>query len=98
MGVSAEARRAYDEARDVPEEQRRLAYEELLIAEGSDWYWWYGPEHGSDNRPEFDELYRAHLANVYRALGKIRPKRCRGRFSRRSPGCFTNRRRIRFTR
>jgi len=63
------ARKAFDEAKDVPEDKRKLAYEELLIAEGSDWNWWYGPEHGSDNRPEFDELYRDHLRNVYRALG-----------------------------
>jgi len=46
-----------------------------LIAEGSDWCWWYGPEHGSDNRPEFDELYREHLSNVYRALGLDPPAR-----------------------
>lgn len=64
------ARRTYDEhAQKVPEEARKLACEELLIAEGSDWCWWYGPEHQSDNRPEFDQLYRDHLANVYRALG-----------------------------
>jgi len=62
------ARRAYDDAKNVPEDDRKLAYEELLIAEGSDWNWWYGPEHGSDNRPEFDQLYRDHLKNVYRAL------------------------------
>ncbi len=64
-----EARRAYDQPRDVSEDLRKLAYEELLIAEGSDWNWWYGPEHGSDNRAEFDQLYRDHLSNVYRALG-----------------------------
>ena len=29
----------------VPEEQREPGFEELLIAEGSDWCWWYGPEH-----------------------------------------------------
>ncbi len=72
-----DARRAYDEARNEPEisnDMRRLAYEELLIAEGSDWCWWYGPEHGSDNRPEFDQLYRAHLSNVYRALGQTPPE------------------------
>jgi alpha-amylase/alpha-mannosidase (GH57 family) len=57
----------------LAEERRRLAEEELLIAEGSDWCWWYGPEHDSANRPDFDKLYRAHLANVYRALGKIPP-------------------------
>src|SRR5271165_3110733 len=67
------ARKAYDAAEGVSEEMRRLAYEELLIAEGSDWCWWYGPEHSSDNRPEFDQLYRDHLSNVYRALGLTPP-------------------------
>lgn len=62
------ARRTYDDAAGASDEQRRVAYEELLIAEGSDWCWWYGPEHESANRPEFDQLFRAHLANVYRAL------------------------------
>ena len=74
------ARRAFDDAQNVPDENRKLAYEELLIAEGSDWNWWYGPEHSSDNRPEFDQLYRDHLKNVYRAL-RLEPLRrsCRGR-------------------
>ena len=48
--------------------------EELLIAEGSDWCWWYGPEHESANRPEFDQLYRSHLANVYRFLDLAPPE------------------------
>jgi alpha-amylase/alpha-mannosidase (GH57 family) len=68
------ARQAYDTAVDVAEEGKKLAYEELLIAEGSDWCWWYGPEHDSANRAEFDQLYRAHLANVYRALGRTPPE------------------------
>jgi alpha-amylase/alpha-mannosidase (GH57 family) len=69
------ARQTFDEAAaSVSEENRRLAFEELLIAEGSDWCWWYGPEHQSDNRVEFDELYRQHLANAYRALGKTPPE------------------------
>ena len=51
-----------------------MAYEELLIAEGSDWCWWYGPEHDSANRPEFDQLYRSHLANVYRFLHLAPPE------------------------
>jgi alpha-amylase/alpha-mannosidase (GH57 family) len=58
----------------VTEEQRKLAFEELLIAEGSDWNWWYGPEHHSANDREFDELYRKHLSNVYQALGAIPPE------------------------
>jgi len=63
------ARQTYDQAAaNVSQQDRDLAFEELMIAEGSDWCWWYGPEHHSDNRTEFDELYRDHLANVYRAL------------------------------
>jgi alpha-amylase/alpha-mannosidase (GH57 family) len=53
--------------------QKALAYEELLIAEGSDWNWWYGPEHHSANDRDFDELYRKHLSNVYLALGGAAP-------------------------
>jgi alpha-amylase/alpha-mannosidase (GH57 family) len=81
-----DARRAYDDARDVPENMRKLAYEELLIAEGSDWCWWYGPEHSSDNRPEFDELYRDHLSNVYRALGQEPPAALSRPILRAQPG------------
>lgn len=69
------ARQTYQKlAGSAPEAARRLAYEEVLIAEGSDWCWWYGPEHDAANRPEFDELYRAHLANVYRALDITPPE------------------------
>jgi alpha-amylase/alpha-mannosidase (GH57 family) len=57
----------------VPAQQRAVAFEELLIAEGSDWNWWYGPEHHSDNDRDFDELYRKHLSNVYHALGAAPP-------------------------
>ncbi len=57
----------------VSDTQRELAFEELMIAEGSDWNWWYGPEHHSANDREFDELYRKHLSNVYQALGAEAP-------------------------
>ncbi len=68
------ARETFDAATTVAEEQRRLAMEELLIAEGSDWCWWYGPEHDSANRVEFDQLFRSHLANVYRFLNLAPPE------------------------
>ena len=68
------ARNFYSQAsQHVSEEQRNLALEELFIAEGSDWNWWYGPEHHSANDREFDELYRKHLFNVYQALGATPP-------------------------
>jgi alpha-amylase/alpha-mannosidase (GH57 family) len=68
------ARQTFDAAIGATDEQRRMALEELLIAEGSDWCWWYGPEHDSANRPEFDQLYRNHLANVYRFLNLSPPE------------------------
>ena len=68
------ARNFYEEATArASETQRKLAFEEILIAEGSDWNWWYGPEHHSANDREFDELYRKHLSNVYQALGGVPP-------------------------
>jgi alpha-amylase/alpha-mannosidase (GH57 family) len=67
------ARQAFDAAIGVSAEGLKLAREELSIAEGSDWNWWYGPEHESANRVEFDQIYREHLANVYRALGMPAP-------------------------
>ncbi len=68
------AREFYSEAAPrASEAQRKLAFEEIMIAEGSDWNWWYGPEHHSANDREFDELYRKHLSNVYQALGAQPP-------------------------
>lgn len=62
-----------ENAERAPLDRRTLAWEELLIAEGSDWNWWYGPEHHSANDRDFDELYRKHLSNVYSALGADPP-------------------------
>jgi Glycosyl hydrolase family 57 len=44
------------------------AREELLIAEGSDWFWWYGDDHSSAHDLEFDDLFRRHVRNAYRRL------------------------------
>ncbi len=66
----AEARDAFDRhAEGVAAGRRGQAFEELLIAEGSDWFWWYGDDHSSDHDQEFDELFRLHLRNAYTALG-----------------------------
>ena len=70
------ARQAYDTAEregKLSPAQLAAAFEEVQIAEGSDWCWWYGPEHSSDNRADFDDLYRAHLRNIYQALGLMAP-------------------------
>ena len=67
-----EAREFYAQNVDNPKvtpENRLLAQQELWVAEGSDWCWWYGPEHSTANDEEFDRLYRKHLSNIYRLLG-----------------------------
>jgi alpha-amylase/alpha-mannosidase (GH57 family) len=78
-----DARQAYALAADAKAQGRggaptaealKEAYESLLAAEGSDWCWWYGPEHSTANDAEFDALYRKHLTGVYLALGQMAPE------------------------
>jgi alpha-amylase/alpha-mannosidase (GH57 family) len=57
----------------IPAEAMAKAWEELFIAEGSDWYWWYGDDHTSGNDAAFDSLFRTHLKNVYRFIGRNIP-------------------------
>lgn len=47
----------------------KLAQKELMVAEGSDWFWWYGEPNDSGQDHIFDYLFREHLKNVYRYLG-----------------------------
>lgn len=78
-----DAREAYGKASDAVKQGRdgaptetalAEALESLLAAEGSDWCWWYGPEHSTANDAEFDALYRKHLTAVYLALGQVAPQ------------------------
>jgi len=57
-----------------PADQLAKAFESLLAAEGSDWNWWYGPEHSTANDAEFDALYRKLLTEIYVALGQEAPE------------------------
>jgi len=60
---------------DAPSETALMeARESLLAAEGSDWCWWFGPEHSTANDAEFDALYRKHLTAIYLALGQVAPE------------------------
>jgi alpha-amylase/alpha-mannosidase (GH57 family) len=49
------------------------AWNEIYIAEGSDWFWWYGDDHSSALDGLFDHLFRKHLRNVYALLGSEPP-------------------------
>lgn len=54
-------------------ELMEAAWEQIYIAEGSDWCWWYGDEHSSSQDLEFDLLYRQHLMKVYEIFGEEVP-------------------------
>lgn len=51
-----------------------LARRELFIAEGSDWFWWYGEPNDSGQDHIFDYLFREHLKNIYRYLDLQSPQ------------------------
>ncbi len=57
----------------VDEEQLEAALEAMMIAEGSDWFWWYGADQTSSDDRAFDEQYRSTLKQVYSALGEEPP-------------------------
>jgi alpha-amylase/alpha-mannosidase (GH57 family) len=44
------------------------AWESLYIAEGSDWYWWYGLDQDSGYDETWDVLFKVHLSNIYRSI------------------------------
>jgi alpha-amylase/alpha-mannosidase (GH57 family) len=59
-----------DNAEGAPSSENLVAaFDALLAAEGSDWTWWYGPEHSTANDAEFDAFYRTLITEVYLKLG-----------------------------
>lgn len=60
-------------ADSLSEEVRERCWRHLYIAEGSDWYWWYGEDNHSDNDSLFDQLFRDHLAAIWQLLGQPAP-------------------------
>ena len=52
----------------------QYAKRELLIAEGSDWFWWYGEPNNSGQDFVFDYMFRERLKNVYIILGREYPE------------------------
>ncbi|NWF66871.1 MAG: glycoside hydrolase [Campylobacterales bacterium] len=65
----------FEKYKDTVSEDTQIKIEkELMIAEGSDWFWWYGDDHYTYFAKEFDELFRTHLINVYKLLNIQIPK------------------------
>jgi alpha-amylase/alpha-mannosidase (GH57 family) len=49
------------------------AWQHVLVAEGSDWFWWFGEHQESGVDYLWDLNFRRHLQEAYRALGESPP-------------------------
>ncbi len=59
--------------RQTSPENLAAAQDFMYLAEGSDWFWWYGADQDSGQDNYFDEGYRALLGNVFKSLGEPVP-------------------------
>ncbi|PKO02205.1 MAG: glycoside hydrolase [Chloroflexi bacterium HGW-Chloroflexi-5] len=55
--------------REASAEAIASAQDYMYLAEGSDWFWWYGTDQESGVDEYFDTGFRALLAKVYESLG-----------------------------
>lgn len=70
-GLLASAHDALDRAGGAA--KHPAAHEELLIAQASDWYWWFGEHHDSGSDAAWDALFRIHLRNACTLAGLAVP-------------------------
>lgn len=73
----AEARAVLANHPEATEENNPEAWEALYAAEGSDWFWWFGEGHSSNQDAIFDQLFREHLFGIYQALNEPAPPHLR---------------------
>jgi len=50
-----------------------IAWRHILVAEGSDWFWWFGDHHRTELDYVWDLDFRSRLQEVYRVLGEDVP-------------------------
>lgn len=55
------------------EASQPAGFAELMIAEASDWFWWFSPHHDSGSDAAWDALFRTHLRNAYTLAGLAVP-------------------------
>ena len=68
-----EAREVLAKHPEATEENNPEVWESLYAAEGSDWFWWFGEGHSSDQDAIFDQLFREHLRAIYHSLNEPVP-------------------------
>ncbi|OIP11478.1 MAG: glycoside hydrolase [Betaproteobacteria bacterium CG2_30_68_42] len=65
------AKQSYDLVIDsgrLDEQEKAAAEAQLMVCEGSDWFWWCGDYNPRAVVRSFDELYRGNLAGLYARL------------------------------
>jgi alpha-amylase/alpha-mannosidase (GH57 family) len=68
-----EARETLAQHPEATEENNPEVWEALYAAEGSDWFWWFGQGHSSNQDAMFDRLFREHLHAIYSSLNRKIP-------------------------
>lgn len=68
-----EARQVLANHPEATEEVNPEVWEALYAAEGSDWFWWFGEGHTSNQDAIFDQLFREHLIAIYQSLNEPVP-------------------------
>ncbi|MEN8154474.1 MAG: glycoside hydrolase family 57 protein [Acidobacteriota bacterium] len=59
--------------KDIPVSDQNEIKEHIKIAQGSDWFWWYGSENHTDDLETFDRLFRENLIKALLIAGEVIP-------------------------
>ena len=75
LGKTRNVLAAYDlfKRKTAPPEVLNEALDWMYLAEGSDWFWWYGADQDSGQDEYFDGIFRALQREVYETLGEPVP-------------------------
>jgi alpha-amylase/alpha-mannosidase (GH57 family) len=70
-------KRTRDAVQDISSELDETTLEQAMqlmyIAEGSDWFWWYGTDQNSGADENFDRQFRSYLTQIYEVIGQDVP-------------------------
>jgi alpha-amylase/alpha-mannosidase (GH57 family) len=58
----------------IVEEDLKEALKNLMAAEGSDWFWWLGPDSTLFSQSSMEQIFRNFLKNIYLKAGKQAPE------------------------
>ena len=69
-----QTKRDYEHHKEnISEDTKKQIESHFLVAQCSDWFWWYGDDHVTEFGLEFDTLFREHLILIYKLLNAHPP-------------------------